>query len=188
MWLHGLLLTRLLCPWDFPGKNTSVGCHFLLQGIFLTQGSNLRFLPLLHWQMDSLLLCYLGIPCKVYLSLNNNNNKNRQEKIKQNHLKVELEIQAGYYQSTKIEVICVRYKADCDQINKCMKEPMHLKPMKAEREALQDSKLSTWNTRITSSSEISGAGRRNWYDGAAAAAKLLQSCPTLRPHGRWAGN
>ena len=32
--------TRLLCPWDFPGKNTGVGCHFLLQGIFPTQGSN----------------------------------------------------------------------------------------------------------------------------------------------------
>ena len=32
--------TRTLCPWDFPGKNTRVGCHFLLQGIFfLTQGS-----------------------------------------------------------------------------------------------------------------------------------------------------
>ena len=31
--------TRLLCPWGFPGKNTGVGCHFLLQGIFLTQGS-----------------------------------------------------------------------------------------------------------------------------------------------------
>ena len=30
----------LLCPWDFLGKNTGVGCHFLLQGIFLTQGSN----------------------------------------------------------------------------------------------------------------------------------------------------
>ena len=27
-------------PWDFPGKSTGVGCHFLLQGIFLTQGSN----------------------------------------------------------------------------------------------------------------------------------------------------
>ena len=27
-----------LCPWDSPGKNTRVGCHFLLQGIFLTQG------------------------------------------------------------------------------------------------------------------------------------------------------
>ena len=32
---------RLLCPWDSPGKNTGVGCHALLQGIFLTQGSNL---------------------------------------------------------------------------------------------------------------------------------------------------
>ena len=31
----------LLCPWDFPGKSTGVGCHFLLQRIFLTQGSNL---------------------------------------------------------------------------------------------------------------------------------------------------
>ena len=28
------LWTRLLCPWDSPGKNTGVGCHFLLQGIF----------------------------------------------------------------------------------------------------------------------------------------------------------
>ena len=32
--------TRLLCPWDSHGKNTGVGCHALLQGIFLTQGSN----------------------------------------------------------------------------------------------------------------------------------------------------
>ena len=31
---------RLLHPWDFPGKSTRVGCHFLLQGIFLTQGLN----------------------------------------------------------------------------------------------------------------------------------------------------
>ena len=37
---HGPEPTRLLCPWDFPGKSTGVGCHFLLQGIFLTQGSN----------------------------------------------------------------------------------------------------------------------------------------------------
>ena len=33
---------RLLCPRDSPGKNTGVGCHALLQGIFPTQGSNLR--------------------------------------------------------------------------------------------------------------------------------------------------
>jgi len=32
---------QLLRPWDFPGKNTGVGCHFLLQGIFLPQGLNL---------------------------------------------------------------------------------------------------------------------------------------------------
>ena len=37
--------TRLLHSWDFPGKSTGVGCHFLLQGIFLTQG---LILGLLH--------------------------------------------------------------------------------------------------------------------------------------------
>ena len=37
---HGLKPTKLLRPWDSPGKNTGVGCHFLLQGIFPTQGSN----------------------------------------------------------------------------------------------------------------------------------------------------
>ena len=35
---HGLQPARFLCPWDFPGNNTRMGCHFLLQGIFLTQG------------------------------------------------------------------------------------------------------------------------------------------------------
>ena len=37
---------RILCSWDSPGKNTGVGCHALLQGIFLTQGSNLCLLHL----------------------------------------------------------------------------------------------------------------------------------------------
>ena len=51
---YGLLLpTRLLCPWDSPGKNTGVGCHALLQGIFPTQGLNLHLLHcrriLYHW-------------------------------------------------------------------------------------------------------------------------------------------
>ena len=40
-----------LCPWNFPGKNFGVGCHFHLQGIFLTQELNLY------------LLCLLGFPC-----------------------------------------------------------------------------------------------------------------------------
>ena len=44
---HGLEPTRLLRPGDSPGKNTGVGCHFLLQGIFPTQGSN-PGLP--HWR------------------------------------------------------------------------------------------------------------------------------------------
>ena len=63
IWLcyyHLVPSTRFLCPWDFPGKNTGVGCHFLLQGIFLTQRWNLHFLSLLHWQADSLSLCHLG--------------------------------------------------------------------------------------------------------------------------------
>ena len=37
-------------PWDSPGKSTGVGCHFLFQGIFPTQGSNPH---LLHWMLDS---------------------------------------------------------------------------------------------------------------------------------------
>ena len=49
---HGLKPTGLLCPWDFPG-------NFLLQDIFLTQGSNLR---LLHWQADFLPLSHQGSP------------------------------------------------------------------------------------------------------------------------------
>ena len=40
LWPHGLEPTRLLSLWDFPGKNTGMGCRFLLQRIFPTQGSN----------------------------------------------------------------------------------------------------------------------------------------------------
>ena len=50
---HGMQPARLLCPWGSPGKSTGVGCRFLLQGIFLTQGSNLHLLRLLHWQVGS---------------------------------------------------------------------------------------------------------------------------------------
>ena len=48
-------VARLLCP----GKNSGVGCHFLLQGIFPTQGSNQH---LMHWQVDSLPLSLQGSP------------------------------------------------------------------------------------------------------------------------------
>ena len=55
-------IARILSPWKFPGKNIGVGCHFLLQGIFLTQRSNPPFFYLLHWQADSLPLSHLGNP------------------------------------------------------------------------------------------------------------------------------
>ena len=48
--------TGLLCPWNFPGKNTEVGCHFPLQGIFPTQGLNLYLLHPLHQQAESSLV------------------------------------------------------------------------------------------------------------------------------------
>ena len=48
----GLEPARLPCPWDSPGNNTGAGCHFLLQGIFLTQGSNLCLLCLQQQQVD----------------------------------------------------------------------------------------------------------------------------------------
>ena len=57
LWPHGLEPTGSLCPWDSLGKNTGVGCHFFLQGIFSTQGANLHLLQvscisrkvLYHW-------------------------------------------------------------------------------------------------------------------------------------------
>ena len=46
-WSHGLQSTVLLCPWNFPGKNTGAGCHFLLQGIFPTQTAGSKDITLL---------------------------------------------------------------------------------------------------------------------------------------------
>ena len=53
-------------PWDSPDKNTRVGCHALLQGTFLMQGSNSHLLCLLLWQACSLPLVPPGSPyiCK----------------------------------------------------------------------------------------------------------------------------
>ena len=59
LWPHGLQPARLLCPRNFPGKNMGVGCHSLLQGIFLIHGVNLC---LLHWQADSLPLSHQVSP------------------------------------------------------------------------------------------------------------------------------
>ena len=54
--------TRLLCPWNFPGKNSGAGCHLLLLGIFPTQRLNPCLLGLLHWRADFLSLSHLGNP------------------------------------------------------------------------------------------------------------------------------
>ena len=75
LWSHGLEPARFFCPWNFPGKKTGVGCHFLLQGIFPTQGSNPHLLHLLHWQVNTLPLNHLGSPkwymgeCQLFSSV-----------------------------------------------------------------------------------------------------------------------
>ena len=50
---------QALCSWDFPGKNTRVGGHFFLQGIFPSQGLNPH---LLHWWANSLPVSHWGSP------------------------------------------------------------------------------------------------------------------------------
>ena len=62
---YGLWPIRLLCPWDSPGKNTGVGCHILLQGIFLNQGSNPR---LMLWQVGSLPSILMPSYCTLRIS------------------------------------------------------------------------------------------------------------------------
>ena len=57
--------TRLLCPWDSTGKNSGVGCHFLLQGIFPTQGLNLCLLRFLIWWASSLTLALPEEPLNI---------------------------------------------------------------------------------------------------------------------------
>ena len=57
MWPHGLQSARLLCRWNYPGKNTGVGCHFFLQASFPTWEST-------AWQVDSLPL-YMHIPLYI---------------------------------------------------------------------------------------------------------------------------
>ena len=97
LWPHGLQPTRLLCLWDFPGKNTGVGCHFLLQCMKVKSESEVsQSCPTLSDSMDcsppgscvcgifqarvlewgaiafsdgsNLLLLLLSHPCRVRLS------------------------------------------------------------------------------------------------------------------------
>ena len=62
----GLEPTRFLSPWHFPGKNTEAGCHFLVQGIFPTQGLKHCRLHFLSLEADSLPLSHLESPPGSY--------------------------------------------------------------------------------------------------------------------------
>ena len=73
LWPNVLQPTRLLSPWDSPGKNTGVACHSLLQGIFLTQGSNLF---LVHCRQILYLMSHQGSP-----SGGNNSQQTSQETV-----------------------------------------------------------------------------------------------------------
>ena len=73
LWPPGLYL----CPWDFPGKKTGMGCHFLLQRIFLTQGLNPNLLCFLLYPFFFGLPSHLGhhralsrVPCAIQQVLN----------------------------------------------------------------------------------------------------------------------
>ena len=57
LWLRELQPAKLLCSWKFPGRNSGVGCCFLLQWIFLTQGLNPRLSHLQDCHLG-----HLGIP------------------------------------------------------------------------------------------------------------------------------
>ena len=63
--LNGLLPARLLCPWDFSGKDTGMGCHFLLQGVFLTEGLNPGLLCFLHCRGILYPLSHWGFPSRL---------------------------------------------------------------------------------------------------------------------------
>ena len=64
---HGLQPSRLLCPWDSPGKNTGVGCYAFLQRVFPTQGSN-PGLPYCRWILYH--LSQQGSPLSALWTLN----------------------------------------------------------------------------------------------------------------------
>ena len=78
LWPNELQPASLLCPWDFTGKNTGLGCHFFLQRIFPTQGSNCsscigRWI-LYHWatwEAQSKLTTILTKSLSLYFNLEN---------------------------------------------------------------------------------------------------------------------
>ena len=80
LWPHGLWPARLLHPWDFPGKNTGVGCHALLQESFPTQGrTQLSYVSCIGRQV-LYHHCHLGSPKSTVFQLKKKKNKTRTNK------------------------------------------------------------------------------------------------------------
>ena len=63
------LCDRILCPWECPGKNTGVGCHFLLQGGLPNPGIKFTSPALAGGFFTTLPLCHLGSFNNLYNSL-----------------------------------------------------------------------------------------------------------------------
>ena len=119
LWPYGLQPTRLLCPWNFPGKNTGVGGHSLLQGIFPTQGSNPdlpssiagRFFTV--WAPGKPLMCkilhkYENSSCEIL----SDNSFSPSVSLRRPRL---LRLERGYFKNmdvprTRKSLICVWYK------------------------------------------------------------------------------
>ena len=85
--------------WDFPGKNTGVGCHFLLHGIFLTQGSNPR---LLHWEAGSLPLSHQRSPPLMLGKCNNGKWESICFELFSSHTFLELGFMSCFWRGFKI--------------------------------------------------------------------------------------
>jgi len=84
---YGLQPTRLHCPWDFPGKNTGVDCHFLLQGIFPTQESNPRLLvsPALAARFFTIVASKTVLKIMNFLFRKNSTKKNNKNQLQSRH-------------------------------------------------------------------------------------------------------
>ena len=99
---HELYPIRLLCPWGFPGKNTGVGCHFLLQGIFSTQELNLHLhckWILYHWATREASYEYIPAFMSMLLSEYLNEHKKLEDSIQ--HLCRALVLQRSLWEENK---------------------------------------------------------------------------------------
>ena len=110
---RGLQPTRLICPWNFPGKNAGVGCHFLLQGIFLTQGwtcvrhiSCISSWSLYHWATWEAQNIWLYSWLKISQTENSNKRAKKMTSLLLPIFKANtVKIHSPYYTSGGLELI-----------------------------------------------------------------------------------